>query len=89
MCGRHTHASKIPALTLRNITFFFSSEAEFAVIEGINVKGSRENLFMLLFLSLIILNNSFGDIVTEVFELIVRECRLLSGLLLASISETK
>lgn len=44
---------------------------------------------MLFFLGLIILNNSLGDIVTEVFELIVRECGLLSGFLLASISKTK
>ena len=86
MCG---HACKIPALTLRHIAFFFISEAEFAGIVGINVKCSGENLFMLFFLGLIILNNSFGDIVTEVFELIVRECGLLSGLLLASISKTK
>ena len=65
----------IPALTFiwRNIVFLRCTEAKFAIILGSSVKYSWKDFIMVNFLRLIIFNYSFGNIETEILELIIWE----------------
>ena len=53
------------------------------------IKGSREDLFMLLFFRLIIFHESFCNIETKIFELLVREISMLHSVLLTFLSQAK